>query len=43
MWDPDRWFASVCGNMAETNMREKRKQPVDMDVDAGIRKRPPGL
>ena len=43
MWDPDRWFASVC---VSTNMAEKRKQPVDMvdmDTDAGLRKRPSGL
>ena len=42
VWDPDRWLASVCSNTAETNAREKRKQATDMNLDAGLRKRPAG-
>jgi len=42
VWDPDRWFASVCTMTSEVSVREKRKQ-ADADVDAGLRKRPPGV
>jgi len=43
VWDPDRWFASVSPSLVETNAREKRKQPVDVELDTGLRKRPSGL
>jgi len=40
VWDPDRWFASVSSNTSDTNVRGKRKQPVDVDTDTNLRKRP---
>jgi len=42
VWDPDRWFTSVSSNTSDTNVRGKRKQPVDVDTDTSLRKRPFG-
>jgi len=42
VWDPDRWFASVSNNTSDTDVREKCKQPVDVDTDSSLRKRPSG-
>jgi len=42
VWDPDRWFASVSSNTYDTNVRGKRKQPVDVVTDTSLRKRPSG-
>jgi len=42
VWDFDRWFTSVSSNTSDTDVRENRKQSVDVDTDSSLRKRPSG-